>query len=173
MTALAEPFVFLAGRPAAERATDARRLRGGLLLLLSLAIWNDDRIGGDATHGKSTGAAQPAYVSGVRLAISPMTSEGMDCSCSCHDLATVRYAGSNEVLLASFDGNPVPINPQCVAAPIRPPCIHRNHVRARVKLPSRRMSKMPFGCDRLRRRRILRRPESPDSSERYGWRDSS
>jgi hypothetical protein len=60
--------------------------------------------------------AQPAHVSGVRLAISPMTSEGMDCSCSCHDLATVRYAGSNEVLLASFDGNPVPINQQCVAA---------------------------------------------------------
>ena len=32
------PFVFLAGRPTAERATDARRLRGGLLLFLKLAV---------------------------------------------------------------------------------------------------------------------------------------
>jgi hypothetical protein len=55
-------------------------------------------------------------VSGVCLAISPMTSEGMDCSCSFHDLATVRYTAWNQVLLASIDGNPLPINQQCVAA---------------------------------------------------------
>jgi len=42
MTALAEPFVFLAGRPAAEGAPDARRLRlAGLLLFLDLAIQNN------------------------------------------------------------------------------------------------------------------------------------
>jgi hypothetical protein len=42
MTALAEPFVFLAGRPAAERATDARRLGlARLLIVLKLALWNN------------------------------------------------------------------------------------------------------------------------------------
>ena len=41
MTALAEPFVFLAGRPAAERAADARRLRLAGFLLFKLAIQND------------------------------------------------------------------------------------------------------------------------------------
>jgi len=52
MIALTEPEVFLAGRPAAERAEDARRLgRAGLLLLFKLAVWNDDRIVGEGTHG--------------------------------------------------------------------------------------------------------------------------
>lgn len=50
--ALAEPFVFLAGRPAAVRAPDAWRLRlGGLLFLFKLAVWNDDPIVGKQTHG--------------------------------------------------------------------------------------------------------------------------
>jgi hypothetical protein len=41
MTALAEPVIFLAGRPAAERASDARRFRsGGLLIFLKVAIQN-------------------------------------------------------------------------------------------------------------------------------------
>jgi hypothetical protein len=50
VAALAEPLVLFAGRPAAEGTADARRLRGGLLLLLSLAIWNDDPIVSDRTH---------------------------------------------------------------------------------------------------------------------------
>jgi hypothetical protein len=42
IAALAEPFVFLAGRPAAERASDARARRiVALLLLLKLAIQDD------------------------------------------------------------------------------------------------------------------------------------
>src|ERR1700758_3987823 len=51
MSALAEPFVFLAGRPTAERAADARA--GGIvaLVLLKLAVWNDDRSVGGPTHG--------------------------------------------------------------------------------------------------------------------------
>src|ERR1700745_4397853 len=45
MTALAEPVIFLAGRPAAERAADARRFRlVGLLLFLNLAVWSDGRL---------------------------------------------------------------------------------------------------------------------------------
>jgi len=49
----AEPSVFLAGRPAALRATDARRLRSaGLSLFLNLALWNNDRIVGDRSHAR-------------------------------------------------------------------------------------------------------------------------
>ena len=51
MTALAEPLVLLAGRPAAEQAADRRRLRSaGLLRIFKLAIWNDDRIVRDGSH---------------------------------------------------------------------------------------------------------------------------
>jgi hypothetical protein len=51
MTALAEPFVFLAGRPAAERATDARRFGlARLLIVLKLALWDDDGVVGDRSH---------------------------------------------------------------------------------------------------------------------------
>ena len=45
--ACAEPFVFLAGRPAAERAADAR---GFYLAEFLLAVWNDGRIVGDGSH---------------------------------------------------------------------------------------------------------------------------
>jgi hypothetical protein len=45
----AEPFVFLSGRPAAERAPDARRFR---FTGLFLAVWNDDRIVRDRTHAQ-------------------------------------------------------------------------------------------------------------------------
>ena len=58
-----------------------------------------------------------ADVSDVRFAISPVTSEGMNCSRSCHDLATVRYSARNQVLLASLDRDALSINQQCVAAP--------------------------------------------------------
>ena len=44
-----EPFVFLAGRPAAERATDARRLRLAGFLLFKLAI--HDRFRGVGHNG--------------------------------------------------------------------------------------------------------------------------
>ena len=45
MPAGAEPFVFLAWRPAAERAADTRVGGFVTLLLLKLAILNDGRIG--------------------------------------------------------------------------------------------------------------------------------
>src|ERR1700745_3124096 len=47
-----EPFVFLAGRPAAERATDARRLRLARVLLFKLAI--PDRFRGVGHHRSSS-----------------------------------------------------------------------------------------------------------------------
>ena len=51
MTALTEPEVFLAGRPAAERAADARRLRrAGLLAFLNLAVWSNGGSIGRWTH---------------------------------------------------------------------------------------------------------------------------
>jgi hypothetical protein len=47
----AKPLVLLAGRPAAERALDARRFRlAGLLIVQKLPVWNDDRIISDRTH---------------------------------------------------------------------------------------------------------------------------
>jgi hypothetical protein len=57
----AEPFVFLAGRPAAERATHAWRLRfAGSLFFFELAAGNCDRFVGDRTHACSNRTAQPA-----------------------------------------------------------------------------------------------------------------
>ena len=57
----AEPFVFFAGRPAAQRAADARRLRSaGLLIFLKLALWNYGRIVSDRIHACSNRTAQPA-----------------------------------------------------------------------------------------------------------------
>ena len=51
VAALAEPAIFFAGRPAAERAADARRFRvAGLLIFLKLVIWHDDRVVRDRTH---------------------------------------------------------------------------------------------------------------------------
>ena len=47
-TAGAKPLVFLAGRPTAERAADA--WGAGVLLVLKVAVWNDDRIVRDRTH---------------------------------------------------------------------------------------------------------------------------
>ena len=48
VTALAEPAVFLPGRPAAQWAAwDAE-----VLLLLNLAVWNDDRIVRNRTHAR-------------------------------------------------------------------------------------------------------------------------
>ena len=44
VSAGAEPLVLFPGRPATERATDARRFRSaGLLLFFKLAVWNNDR----------------------------------------------------------------------------------------------------------------------------------
>ena len=52
VTAVARPFIFSAGRPAAQRAADARGFRSaGLLIFLKLAVWDDDRIVGDRSHG--------------------------------------------------------------------------------------------------------------------------
>jgi hypothetical protein len=57
----AEPFVFFAGRPAAEWTADARRLRSaGLLVFFKLAVWNDDRIVSNRTHAYFKQTAQPA-----------------------------------------------------------------------------------------------------------------
>jgi hypothetical protein len=60
--------------------------------------------------------------SGVRFSICPVTSEGMDCPCSRHHLATVRHTARNQILLASFDRNAPSINQQCVTA------LHNQHV---------------------------------------------
>ena len=60
--------------------------------------------------------------SDVRFAISPVTSEGMDCPCSRQNLATVRHTARNQILLASFDRNAPAVNQQCVAA------LHNQHV---------------------------------------------
>jgi len=57
--ASAEPLVIFAGRPTAERAADARRFRSvGLLILLKLAVWNDDRIVRDRTHARRSRSAR-------------------------------------------------------------------------------------------------------------------
>lgn len=53
ITALAEPLVSLAGRPAAERAADARRLRSsGFLVFVKLTIRGDDRIFCAGSHAR-------------------------------------------------------------------------------------------------------------------------
>ena len=119
----AKPFVFLAGRPATERAADARWFRfSGLLLFFKLAMWDDDGVVSDRTHACYNRTAHQHTASDVRLAISPMTSERMDCSRSCHDLTTVWYAARNQVLLASSDRDALSINQQCMAA------LHNQHV---------------------------------------------
>jgi hypothetical protein len=57
----AKPFIFLAGRPAAERAADKWRLRlAGFLLLFKLAIWNNDRIACD--RDRSSTAANERHL---------------------------------------------------------------------------------------------------------------
>ena len=49
----ARPAVFFAGRPTAEWAADARwSRRAGVLLLLKLAVWNNDRIVRDRIHAR-------------------------------------------------------------------------------------------------------------------------
>ncbi len=49
--ARAEPFVFFAGRPSAQRAPDARWFRSaGLLVFLRLTVRNDDRTVSDRSH---------------------------------------------------------------------------------------------------------------------------
>src|SRR5438270_5802680 len=57
-TAGTRPQFLLAGRPAAEWATDARRRRGGLLLFLNLAIQND-RFRGVGHNRSSSHAVDP------------------------------------------------------------------------------------------------------------------
>lgn len=52
MAAGAEPFVFLARRPPAERAADAWFGRPYALLFSKLAVWNDERIISDRTHAR-------------------------------------------------------------------------------------------------------------------------
>jgi len=53
IAAVAEPFVFLAGRPAAERAADAWRFRfAGFLLFFEVALWNNNRIVGNWIHDR-------------------------------------------------------------------------------------------------------------------------
>lgn len=52
MPAGAEPFVFLAWRPAAEGAADVRFGRACALVFLKLAVWNDDWIVRDWTHAR-------------------------------------------------------------------------------------------------------------------------
>lgn len=54
--------------------------------------------------------------SDVRLAISPMTSEDMNCPRSCHCLAAVRHTARNQILFARFDRDAFSINQQRVAA---------------------------------------------------------
>ena len=64
--ALTEPLVFLAWRPAAQWAADARRFRsGGLLLFVKLAVWNDDRIIADRSHDRYYDLVRPAMVAGL------------------------------------------------------------------------------------------------------------
>jgi hypothetical protein len=53
VSAGAEPLVFFTGRPAAERAADARRFRlTGLPIFLKLAVWNDGWMVGDRIHDR-------------------------------------------------------------------------------------------------------------------------
>src|SRR5215470_6466494 len=60
--------------------------------------------------------------SDVRLAISAMTSEGMNCPRSCYYLAAVRHTARNQSFLTSLDGDALSINQQCVAS------LHNQHV---------------------------------------------
>jgi len=55
-----------------------------------------------------------------------MPTEYMDRPCSRQYLPAVAHTAWNQVLLASFDGNPLPINQQCVAA------LHNQHVLMKV-----------------------------------------
>jgi len=53
MTALTEPLIFLAGRPAAERAADARGFGlAYLLVVFKFAIWSDDWIVRNRIHDR-------------------------------------------------------------------------------------------------------------------------
>lgn len=59
----ARPAVFLAWRPPAKRAPDAWGT--GVLLVLKLAVWNDDRIVRDGTHARYYDL-RPYYLGSVR-----------------------------------------------------------------------------------------------------------
>jgi len=60
MTALAEPAIFLARRPTAQRAADARA--GRLVALLFVKLTNDGGILGDWTHEGYYGCADEGYL---------------------------------------------------------------------------------------------------------------
>ena len=60
--------------------------------------------------------------SDVRLAINPMTSKGMNCPCSRHNLAAVRHTARNQKLFTNVDGDALSINQHCVAT------LHNQHV---------------------------------------------
>jgi hypothetical protein len=55
----AEPFVFFAGRPTAERAADARAGWIEAYLLLKLAVWNADWVVRHRTHARYYDVARP------------------------------------------------------------------------------------------------------------------
>ena len=59
----AKPFVFFAGRPAAQWAADA--WGAGVLFVLKVAVWNDDRIVRDRTHARYYDL-RPDYLGSVR-----------------------------------------------------------------------------------------------------------
>jgi hypothetical protein len=62
----AEPFVFFAGRPAAEWASDSWGFQCvGVLLVLKDAVWNNGRIVSDRTHARQYDL-RPDYFSSVR-----------------------------------------------------------------------------------------------------------
>src|SRR5215468_5775123 len=104
--------------------------------------------------------------SDVRLAISPVTSERMDGSCSRQNLATMRHTARNHVLLASFDRDALSVNQQRIAT------LHNQHVLiefmdmlcGRCGLST--SPKRPLAMISSLEKRILRRRKLPDSSER-------
>jgi hypothetical protein len=89
-----EPFVFFAGRPATERAADA--WGAGVLLPLRVAVWSEDRIVRNRTHGLYCDPC-PDYSGRVtRFTISP-TSEAK----------TEKLQGSDNISL-TFEHGTVP-----------------------------------------------------------------
>lgn len=73
MTALAEPAIILAWRPAAEGAAEARWFRlAGLILIFKLVIWKNDRIVSNRSHVRYYGLVCRYVIANVVFCRAPV-----------------------------------------------------------------------------------------------------
>src|SRR5499425_2892219 len=110
-----------------DQPHSGQRMRGGsdALGFFSSSSSRSGTMTGLSVTGLMPAPTEPRSqhaASDVRLAISAMTSEGMNCPRSCYYLAAVRHTARNQSFLTSLDGDALSINQQCVAS------LHNQHV---------------------------------------------